>query len=380
MSVGGRRVRDEEASLWQRVARDVTPLPRGAVALEDAEMAEEEAPPPIKKIKARARKVPKAAPAPPRPLALPDLDPVAPAGLDRRTVRRLKRGQLPAEARLDLHGRTQEQAHDALRDFIQESRMARRRCVLVITGKGSVASGRGGVLRQMVPRWLNEPVAAATHRRHHQRAREQRRRRRALRAAQEPGAHSTQSVAPDEPKSAGAGEGLIAFLDRLARRLALEVHTLWLVFRHRETPWFVKAVLILLLAYLASPVDLIPDVIPVLGMLDDLVVAALALWLAYRLTPPHVMEECRAKASEAAARARGLGLEALAQAHGAGTRRSRALTVRRGGQEDAAHPRASRPTRGGAAPRRRGGQRSSGVNPVRFAMRASMRGPISSLS
>ncbi len=107
-------------------------------------------------------------------------------------------------------------------------------------------------------------------------------------------------MAPDEPKSAGAGEGLIAFLDRLARRLALEVHTLWLVFRHRETPWPVKAVLILLLAYLASPVDLIPDVIPVLGMLDDLVVAALALWLAYRFTPPHVMEECRARASDAA--------------------------------------------------------------------------------
>ena len=108
-------------------------------------------------------------------------------------------------------------------------------------------------------------------------------------------------MAPGEPKSAGAAEGFIAILDRLARRLALEVHTLWLVFRHRETPWFVKAVLILLLAYLASPIDLIPDVIPVLGMLDDLAVAAVALWLAYRLTPPHVIEECRAKASEVAA-------------------------------------------------------------------------------
>ena len=107
-------------------------------------------------------------------------------------------------------------------------------------------------------------------------------------------------MAPDEPKPAGAAEGLIAFLDRLAKRLALEVHTLWLVFRHRETPWPVKALLILLLAYLASPIDLIPDVIPVLGMLDDLVVAAVALWLAYRLTPPHVMEECRARASKAA--------------------------------------------------------------------------------
>ena len=108
-------------------------------------------------------------------------------------------------------------------------------------------------------------------------------------------------MAPDKPKAAGAEEGLIAFLDRLTRRLALEVHTLWLIFRHRETPWFVKAVLILLLGYLASPVDLIPDFIPVLGMLDDLAVAAFALWVAYRLTPPHVIEECRATASDAAA-------------------------------------------------------------------------------
>ena len=160
MSAGGRRVRDEEAALWQRIARDVTPLPRGAVALDDADVPEEEAPPPPppKKVKARIRAAPKAAPVPPRPPALPDLDPVTPSGLDRRTARRLKRGQLPAEARLDLHGRTQEEAHGALRSFIQESRMARRRCVLVITGKGSVASGRGGVLRQMVPRWLNEPA------------------------------------------------------------------------------------------------------------------------------------------------------------------------------------------------------------------------------
>lgn len=104
---------------------------------------------------------------------------------------------------------------------------------------------------------------------------------------------------PDDRESGGGADGLIAFLDRLTRRLKVEVHTLWLVFRHRETPWLAKAVLILLLAYLASPIDLIPDVIPILGILDDLVVAAVALWLAYRLTPAHVMEECRARALEA---------------------------------------------------------------------------------
>ena len=161
MSEGGRRIRNEEAALWQRVSRDVTPLPRGAVVLEEEAAPEEEAPPPPpapKKIKKPRRAAPAATPAPPPPPPLPELDPVMPAGLDRRTARRLKRGQLAAEARLDLHGRTQDQAHDALQDFIEESRMARRRCVLVITGKGSVASGKGGVLRQMVPRWLNEPA------------------------------------------------------------------------------------------------------------------------------------------------------------------------------------------------------------------------------
>ena len=112
-------------------------------------------------------------------------------------------------------------------------------------------------------------------------------------------------MAPDDRQAGGGAEGLIAFLDRLARRLKVEVHTLWLVFRHRETPWPAKAVLILLLAYLASPVDLIPDVIPILGILDDLVVAALALWLAYRLTPAHVMEECRARALAADAGRKG---------------------------------------------------------------------------
>ena len=160
MSEGGRRIRDEEAALWQRIARDVTPLPRVVAALEEAEAPEEDIPPPPppKKVKARVKRAPAASPEPPRPPTLPELDPVVPAGVDRRTARRLKRGQLPVEARLDLHGRTQDQAHDALQDFIQESRMARRRCVLVITGKGSVASGKGGVLRQMVPRWLNEPA------------------------------------------------------------------------------------------------------------------------------------------------------------------------------------------------------------------------------
>ncbi len=75
-------------------------------------------------------------------------------GLDRRSAQRLKRGQMPIEARLDLHGMTQAEAHRTLHRFIAASAEAGRRNLLVITGKGSGAEG--GVLRAAVPRWLVE--------------------------------------------------------------------------------------------------------------------------------------------------------------------------------------------------------------------------------
>ncbi|MDJ0950025.1 MAG: Smr/MutS family protein [Alphaproteobacteria bacterium] len=79
---------------------------------------------------------------------------------------RLRRGQLPIDARLDLHGMTQAEAHRALADFIAISHDAGRRCVLVITGKGGRAEDvsttqRTGVLRQAVPQWLSGPPNAA---------------------------------------------------------------------------------------------------------------------------------------------------------------------------------------------------------------------------
>jgi DNA-nicking Smr family endonuclease len=112
-----------------------------------------------------ARRVPgEESPAP--PLAelppVPRQEPLAPAaterpttpGLDRRRAERLKRGQLRPEARLDLHGMTQDEAHRALAGFLSRAQEAGQRSVLVITGKGG--SGRGGVLRDAVPRWLAE--------------------------------------------------------------------------------------------------------------------------------------------------------------------------------------------------------------------------------
>jgi len=82
----------------------------------------------------------------------------------------------------------------------------------------------------------------------------------------------------------------------LVRRLKVELHVLWLAFRHPRTPWYVKAILLFVLIYAMSPIDLIPDIIPVLGMLDDLVVISLGIWLTVRLIPSDVMAECRAQA------------------------------------------------------------------------------------
>jgi DNA-nicking Smr family endonuclease len=78
------------------------------------------------------------------------------SGIDRANAERLKRGLHRIEARLDLHGMSQAEAHQALTAFIRASRDAGRRCVLVITGRGLSPNGPG-VLKSAVPRWLAEP-------------------------------------------------------------------------------------------------------------------------------------------------------------------------------------------------------------------------------
>ena len=88
--------------------------------------------------------------------ALPQLEAGASADVDARTLDRLRRGRLPAEARLDLHGLTQDKAHRALTDFIARALSSGLRSVIVVTGKGRVSEG-GGVLRNQVPQWLNGP-------------------------------------------------------------------------------------------------------------------------------------------------------------------------------------------------------------------------------
>lgn len=87
------------------------------------------------------------------------------------------------------------------------------------------------------------------------------------------------------------------------------VHALYFAVRHPDVPFIAKAVIGLVVAYALSPIDLIPDFIPVLGWLDDLVLVPLGLWLAIRLVPVDVWHECQARAS---AERRGLHRSLLA--------------------------------------------------------------------
>lgn len=83
-----------------------------------------------------------------------------------------------------------------------------------------------------------------------------------------------------------------------ARRLKRDVLALYLAAHDPRVPWPAKVVAVAVAAYALSPIDLIPDFIPVLGYLDDLLIVPLGIWLAVRLVPPELMAEFRARASD----------------------------------------------------------------------------------
>lgn len=87
-----------------------------------------------------------------------------------------------------------------------------------------------------------------------------------------------------------------------ARATKRDVHALFLAARDPRTPWHAKAVALAVAAYALSPIDLIPDFIPVLGYLDDVILVPLGILLAVRLVPAEVMAEHRAAALQAQAR------------------------------------------------------------------------------
>ncbi|WP_077035972.1 YkvA family protein [Pelomonas sp. KK5] len=81
-----------------------------------------------------------------------------------------------------------------------------------------------------------------------------------------------------------------------ARRLKRDGVALWFAARDRRTPWAVRALCAIVVGYALSPIDLIPDFIPVLGFVDDALLLPALIWLAIRLMPPALMAECRERA------------------------------------------------------------------------------------
>jgi DNA-nicking Smr family endonuclease len=161
-----------ERDLWQQVMRDATPMRSTRRAPVDVPEPEPEPQPKAGQARGTAggnqaqpsnQNVGKA---PARPQPTPPIQPskapdpgVTPGRLhnvDRRTADRLKRGRLEIEGRIDLHGMTRAAAQDALTNYVISAADRGRRCILVITGKGTF-SGGPGVLKQEVPKWLNMP-------------------------------------------------------------------------------------------------------------------------------------------------------------------------------------------------------------------------------
>jgi uncharacterized membrane protein YkvA (DUF1232 family) len=92
---------------------------------------------------------------------------------------------------------------------------------------------------------------------------------------------------------------MIAGWRQRARQLKRETYALYLAYRDPRVPWYAKLLAACVVAYAFSPIDLIPDFIPVLGTLDDLVLIPLGIALSVKLIPPQVMAECRARAAAA---------------------------------------------------------------------------------
>ncbi len=92
---------------------------------------------------------------------------------------------------------------------------------------------------------------------------------------------------------------LLPKLKEQASRLKRELHALWLAYSDPRTPWSARLLIVCVVAYALSPIDLIPDPIPIIGHLDDLILLPLAIALTIRMIPDSVMADCRERARQA---------------------------------------------------------------------------------
>jgi len=154
---GNRHLSAEERDLWNRIRETVTPLGKETVEREIEEWIDS----PIAAQPELPRKAPPHPKSPVQPFLPAYSPPVSRPGtrensarhLDETTARKLRKGRIDIDARIDLHGLTEIQAHGRLLDFIRGAQQDGARILLVITGKGRLGSG---VLRRAVPLWFTE--------------------------------------------------------------------------------------------------------------------------------------------------------------------------------------------------------------------------------
>ena len=150
-----RKLSPQDQALWAHAITDVNPLKHGKTHPKNKELIEKteiQMGLPQDEIRASAPKYK-------MDQTLKNFEHGQAPGLDRRTKTRLRRGQVSIEARIDLHGLTQPEAHAQLLRFLESAFQRGVRSVLVITGKGLRANGEIGILRSSVPRWLNQQPA-----------------------------------------------------------------------------------------------------------------------------------------------------------------------------------------------------------------------------
>jgi DNA-nicking Smr family endonuclease len=136
----------DDRILWEKVARTVTPLGPPRAMMSDIETVDFE----------KLLEAPKPAIHPPaKPAAKPKIA-KAPEAIDEPVQRRIAKGKVAIEARIDLHGMTQDEAHGLLMSFIHRAAQRHLRTVLVITGKGRSPKSEGA-LKRAVPLWLAQP-------------------------------------------------------------------------------------------------------------------------------------------------------------------------------------------------------------------------------
>jgi DNA-nicking Smr family endonuclease len=149
-----RKLSHEDRIIWARVARTIQAYPGRAVEEDDWFLKED---PVSQGISAKSERPDHGPPSRPASASRPEI-PAKPKHhpIEKPVVRKLARGRLPIDGRIDLHGLTQAEAHNLLFDFIARAHERGLRHVLVITGKGS-SRGSQGVLKRLVPEWLAKP-------------------------------------------------------------------------------------------------------------------------------------------------------------------------------------------------------------------------------